>query len=421
MTTMTQSVDIAMNEINAKTPAVQANSASDGATASTKAGKGVGPMDPRSTWSNIVAGTSKANEHNDTDTLQLPQIDWAEGVNDEHGRMMAESLGPVLFQASHEANDVKYAHLRACIMREDVQNLPNAIIVDLPCGGHFTQEVKYTWLPDSCYKCRKRGHKARECPEAFHQANARGKGKTPLRNANAPHLGTTNGNLPESSNANLDTQAGYTPHRQKRQWKPKTPHRPLQEPASSQGTLTPKPKPGRSHTSLQNRFAKPVLQPFGRVPPFLDQTQLLTQPLTKPDTGGNSPVSHCSQEALMQPLNDSPQGNLKAARNQTGSKLNQDVRSEGTDAAKGTPKARWGEEVNLNAHPPLQEAPLIDLAGAEDALSTLVTQLLDAATPVRVENGAHFNLNTPQQLMITDQHQISPLEPAIVAKLRMTE
>ncbi|KAL3683336.1 hypothetical protein R1sor_001358 [Riccia sorocarpa] len=81
---------------------------------------------------------------------------------------MVEALGPVLFHSTHEANDIRYAHLRACVMRQDTENLPNAIIVDLPWGGHFVQEVKYTRLPDACYTCNQKGHKAFECPQNFH-------------------------------------------------------------------------------------------------------------------------------------------------------------------------------------------------------------------------------------------------------------
>ncbi|KAL3700160.1 hypothetical protein R1sor_018182 [Riccia sorocarpa] len=130
----------------------------------------------------------------------------------KQGRIMAETLGPVLFHSSHEANDTKYAHLRACIMRSDTDNLPNAVIVDLPWGGHFVQEVKYTRLPDTCYSCKKRGHRAAQCPDKQQQPTyAQAKGQVVFAVKD-----TTKGNVPGGFN-----QGYKTPARQKRTWKPR--------------------------------------------------------------------------------------------------------------------------------------------------------------------------------------------------------
>ncbi|KAL3696903.1 hypothetical protein R1sor_010979 [Riccia sorocarpa] len=80
------------------------------------------------------------------------------------GQMMLQSIGQVLFHTVHTTNDLKYAHIRGCVMRHDLENLPNEVIVDLPWGGHLIQEIRYTLLPDTCYRCRQRGHKAMDCP-----------------------------------------------------------------------------------------------------------------------------------------------------------------------------------------------------------------------------------------------------------------
>ncbi|KAL3675726.1 hypothetical protein R1sor_025674 [Riccia sorocarpa] len=125
---------------------------------------------------------------------------------------MAESLGTVLFHSNHEANVVKYAHLRACIMRQDTVNLPNAIIVDLPWGGHFVQEVKYTWLPDSCYKFFQRGHKAFECPSKDLHSSRNNR-----RNFNG--VGAR-GNANHNDNIG---KAAATPAKTTTVWKPKAP------------------------------------------------------------------------------------------------------------------------------------------------------------------------------------------------------
>ncbi|KAL3698443.1 hypothetical protein R1sor_012519 [Riccia sorocarpa] len=81
-----------------------------------------------------------------------------------HGELMLKTLGQPLYHTIVEDNQLKYAHIRACVLRHDLQNLPETLVVDLPWGGHAVQEVKYTFLPDSCFKCRQRGHMAAQCP-----------------------------------------------------------------------------------------------------------------------------------------------------------------------------------------------------------------------------------------------------------------
>ncbi|KAL3688473.1 hypothetical protein R1sor_014782 [Riccia sorocarpa] len=156
--------------------------------------------------------------------IELPFLD---PLLTEHGRLMAETLGTVLFHSSHDAKETNYLHLRACIMREDTENLQNAVILDLPWGGHVVQEVKYTRLPESCFRCSQRGHKAVDCPNAFQNGRRR-----PFRNANQT---TPHGKAPENARNNHPTPKGpgpsmgpgttpmQTSSRQKRQWKPKTP------------------------------------------------------------------------------------------------------------------------------------------------------------------------------------------------------
>ncbi|KAL3683691.1 hypothetical protein R1sor_001713 [Riccia sorocarpa] len=113
-------------------------------------------------------------------------------------------LGRLLFYTIVEDNDLKYAHVRACILREDLQELPQIIAVGLPLGGHATQEVRYTFLSDTCFQCRKRGHKAFDCLEAMktpaRRTGARFQTRAPVANAKArppPDVSNNNINMPQ--------------------------------------------------------------------------------------------------------------------------------------------------------------------------------------------------------------------------------
>ncbi|KAL3677972.1 hypothetical protein R1sor_020928 [Riccia sorocarpa] len=189
---------------------------------------------------------------------------------------MAESLGPVLFHASHEANDVKYSHLRACIMREDMINLPNAIIVDLPWGGHYIQEVKYTWLPDSCYKCRQREHKAVDCPSAF-KPGPRG-GNARFQRGNQ-HAFRTQANAQAIGTSHIFN----TPNRVKRTWKPKTPTKSPKARTDLDKVMgqTPTQKIVSPVTAASNRFA--ILQEADEHDLDIVQTQQLQSPSPQPE------------------------------------------------------------------------------------------------------------------------------------------
>ncbi|KAL3698101.1 hypothetical protein R1sor_012177 [Riccia sorocarpa] len=79
---------------------------------------------------------------------------------------MLQTIGPVLYHTVNTSLDMKYVHIRACVLRNDLDNLPDTVIVDLPWGGHITQEIKYTMLPDTCFKCKQIGHRAADCPSA---------------------------------------------------------------------------------------------------------------------------------------------------------------------------------------------------------------------------------------------------------------
>ncbi|KAL3683845.1 hypothetical protein R1sor_001867 [Riccia sorocarpa] len=86
---------------------------------------------------------------------------------------MLQTIGQVLFHAVQTTNDLKYTHIRGCVMCTDMENLPNEVIVDLPWGGHVIQDIKYTLLPDTCYRCRQCGNRAMGCTNP----NSRGNGR----------------------------------------------------------------------------------------------------------------------------------------------------------------------------------------------------------------------------------------------------
>ncbi|KAL3687340.1 hypothetical protein R1sor_013649 [Riccia sorocarpa] len=126
-------------------------------------------------------------------------------------------------------------------MRQDTENLPNAIIVDLPWGEHFVQEVKYTRLPDACYKCNQKGHKAFECPQNFH----------PGRRGNRCTFAGTSKDAEVSNPMPNTRQPPVTPARLKRVWKQKGPQLTPTKAASANS-------PKSAATKLSNRFS--VLQ-----------------------------------------------------------------------------------------------------------------------------------------------------------------
>ncbi|KAL3675612.1 hypothetical protein R1sor_025560 [Riccia sorocarpa] len=94
--------------------------------------------------------------------VELPFVD---PMIINHGKKMLEKLGPILYYAVVKTNEAKYSHIRACVMMRNLDCLHDSIILELPWGGEYTQEVDYTGLPDQCHKCRLRGHWAKDCPD----------------------------------------------------------------------------------------------------------------------------------------------------------------------------------------------------------------------------------------------------------------
>ncbi|KAL3678882.1 hypothetical protein R1sor_021838 [Riccia sorocarpa] len=68
------------------------------------------------------------------------------------GEIMLQSLGQVLYHTVLKTSDLRYAHMRACIIRDSINDVPESVILDLPWEGHVVQEVVYTLMPVSC--CR---------------------------------------------------------------------------------------------------------------------------------------------------------------------------------------------------------------------------------------------------------------------------
>ncbi|KAL3701551.1 hypothetical protein R1sor_019573 [Riccia sorocarpa] len=93
--------------------------------------------------------------------VELPYVD---PMITDHGKKMLEKLGPILYFAVVRTNEAKYSHIRACVLMHNIDQLHDSIILELPWGGEYVQEVQYTGLPDQCHKCRERGHWAMNCP-----------------------------------------------------------------------------------------------------------------------------------------------------------------------------------------------------------------------------------------------------------------
>ncbi|KAL3700948.1 hypothetical protein R1sor_018970 [Riccia sorocarpa] len=77
--------------------------------------------------------------------------------------IMLKALGQPLYHTVVNDKHLRYAHIRAYVLMQDLQDLPQTINMETPWGDQTIQEVKYTFLPDTCYKCRQRGHQAAQC------------------------------------------------------------------------------------------------------------------------------------------------------------------------------------------------------------------------------------------------------------------
>ncbi|KAL3676663.1 hypothetical protein R1sor_026611 [Riccia sorocarpa] len=270
----------------------------------------------------------------------------------QQGRKMVEALGLVLFHSTHEANDVRYAHLRACVMRHDTYNLPNARIVDLPWGGHFIQEVKCTRLRNACYKCNQKGHKAFECPKHYHQGR---RGKHPMS------TGTSNG----TDLAKQMPNAGHpplTPGRLKRAWKPKGQQTTPTKVASASS-------PKSAAIKLVNRFS--ALQQDEQAPEQTDEGN------------SSSPSLHNSPLPYMVTVLDSNTG---------------EGRSEGTTVLPNVRPSQTHTEIDLNKKTSSASGS-VNTTGEDD--------MLENTTPSHLLQGKY---NSPKG------SPLSPLEQMIVAK-----
>ncbi|KAL3677079.1 hypothetical protein R1sor_027027 [Riccia sorocarpa] len=193
----------------------------------------------------------------------------------EHGKLMAETLGPVLFHSTHEAREAKYAHIRACIMREDTVNLPNAVLIDLP----------------NPFRGARPGGSPRPPSPSEHSTQP-----TKDKQSGAPNPGPSTQATPLN-----------TPARLKHVWKPRGPALPSNDPGSKRGLFKLDQHEDSNYETLQtnsaNRFAllaslepeeaDPATEvPTQQLPPSISPSK--TQP--KPLNLNSSPQSINSGE-----------------------------------------------------------------------------------------------------------------------------
>ncbi|KAL3680624.1 hypothetical protein R1sor_023580 [Riccia sorocarpa] len=150
------------------------------------------------------------------------------------GHRMLQTIGQVLFHTVQTSNDLKYAHIRGCVHEgghtESTYGDYHRCILGGGGGGHIIQEVKYTRLPDSCFRCWQRGHRASDCPNP----------QTRSSRANTTQASGQRSYAHKGASSPATTPAKRAPAKVIPQWKEKAPPQPpinAAEPEKANSTL----------------------------------------------------------------------------------------------------------------------------------------------------------------------------------------
>ncbi|KAL3690558.1 hypothetical protein R1sor_016867 [Riccia sorocarpa] len=277
-------------------------------------------------WSDKVAGTNPfqcGDGKGEQEAITEDDITWAEGVTDTQVREAFDELK--WHQASQplvKTNEAKYSHIRACVMMRNLDSLHDSIILELPWGGEYIQEVDYTGLPDQCHRCRQRGHWAKDCPARNDKQQA------PTQGLNGGTGGTGTSAAPEVNQSPVGG-VGYDPDNDGfRSAKRKGPTR--AEAMNQRGTGL----NGLNDKSV-NPFGVLGMEEDEEDPP--DQQEPL-------DSAPEATTQPNSSQVLVERLEEDDDGDEDL---NAGNQSNQEVKSQGAENKNGAEEANEDEEKDM--------------------------------------------------------------------------